>query len=214
MDKQHVSITTPAIKSPVARFLFAHGAGASMDTDFMVNIAEGLAAQQIEVVRFNFPYMQTMSETGKRRPPNRMPALLEYFTELVNGVDDGLPLFIGGKSMGGRASTMLATQSELKNPIKGVLALGYPFHPAGKPDKLRIDHLPDMLAPCLIIQGDRDSMGNQQDIAGYNLPNQLEVAYLTDGEHGFKPRKASGVTLQDNLAIAIAHMVRFINDNR
>lgn len=215
MDKAHVCIVSKVTEgAPVARFLFAHGAGASMSTDFMRDITALLVAQQIEVVRFNFPYMQIMSESGKRRPPNRMPQLLEYFAEQVNGLDADLPLFIGGKSMGGRAATMLATQTDLKNTIKGVIALGYPFHPSGKPDKLRIDHLPDMQAPCLIVQGERDPMGRKDEIAGYALPDTQQVVYLTDGEHSFKPRKASGVSLLDNLNSASEHMVRFISANR
>ncbi len=212
-NQQHVCVITATKGTPIARFLFAHGAGAGMDNDFMLKVAEMLAAQQIEVVRFNFPYMQIMSESGKRRPPNRMPILLEYFAEQVSQLDDGLPLFIGGKSMGGRAATMLATEPELKNALKGVVALGYPFHPSGKPDKLRIDHLPALQVPALIIQGDRDSMGSQAEIAGYDLPDELELVYLTDGEHSFKPRKASGVTLQDNLVTAVTNMVRFIQQH-
>ncbi|MFT4925694.1 MAG: putative alpha/beta-hydrolase family hydrolase [Phenylobacterium sp.] len=226
MDKPHVCAVTPVVGGVVegvaegkaiARFVFAHGAGAGMDTDFMVEVSRLLALKQIESVRFNFPYMQIMSETGKRRPPNRMPQLLEYYKDFIEGLAEqvktlngDLPLFIGGKSMGGRASTMLVTQPELKGLIKGVIALGYPFHPSGKPEKLRVDHLPDMLAPCLIIQGDRDPMGRKEEIAGYDLPKALELVYLTDGEHGFKPRKASGVTLQDNLETAVENMARFI----
>jgi predicted alpha/beta-hydrolase family hydrolase len=210
MNKPHVSVFTPVEGTPIARFIFAHGAGAGMDSDFMAEIANRLAALQIEVLRFNFPYMQIMSESGKRRPPTRMPTLLEAYLAVVEKHKTDLPLFIGGKSMGGRAATMLATQSELDGKVKGVIALGYPFHPSGKPEKLRIDHLPDLTAPCLIVQGDRDALGNKAEIEGYNLPDKVQLVYLTDGDHSFKPRKASGVTLQGNIDTAIEQIQSFI----
>jgi predicted alpha/beta-hydrolase family hydrolase len=213
MDKLHISVFTPAHGEPVARFVFAHGAGAGMDSDFMIDMANKLAALDIEVLRFNFPYMQTMSESGKRRPPNRMPALLAHYLAVVEAQQTALPLFIGGKSMGGRAATMLATQVEVKNSVKGVVALGYPFHPSGKPDKLRLDHLPDLLSPCLIVQGERDALGNKEEINGYDMPPEVKMTYLTDGEHSFKPRKASGVTLQDNLNEAARHVAAFVREN-
>jgi predicted alpha/beta-hydrolase family hydrolase len=214
MDKPHISVFTPAIGEPIARFVFAHGAGASMDSDFMVAMANKIAAQGIEVFRFNFAYMQTMSETGKRRPPNRMPALLADYLTVVDAQPSSLRVFIGGKSMGGRVATMLATQPEVKNSVKGVVALGYPFHPSGKPDKLRISHLPDQQCPCLIIQGDRDPLGSKAEIETYDLQGKVAVIYLTDGEHSFKPRKASGVTLQDNLNEATKHIAEFIKENQ
>ncbi len=212
-NKPHISVFTPAVGAPIARFIFAHGAGAGMDSDFMRDVANQLAVLKIEVLRFNFPYMQIMSESGKRRPPTRMPSLLEAYLDVVEQYKTDLPLFIGGKSMGGRAATMLATQDAMQGKVKGVIALGYPFHPSGKPDKLRIDHLPDLIAPCLIVQGDRDALGNKLEIAGYDLPDKVQLAYLSDGDHSFKPRKASGVTLQDNLDIAIEQINSFIQSN-
>jgi predicted alpha/beta-hydrolase family hydrolase len=175
MNKPHVSVFTPAKGTAIARFIFAHGAGAGMDSDFMRDVANQLAALQIEVLRFNFPYMQIMSESGKRRPPTRMPTLLEAYLAIVEQHKTDLPLFIGGKSMGGRAATMLGTQAQTQGKINGVIALGYPFHPSGKPEKLRIDHLPDLLAPCLIVQGERDALGNKAEIAGYDLPESLQL---------------------------------------
>ena len=214
MDKPHISAFTPAIGKPIARFIFAHGAGASMDSDFMVEMANKIAAYGIEVFRFNFDYMQLMSKTGKRRPPNRMPALLEQYLAVVQAEQTSLPIFIGGKSMGGRAATMLGTSDEVKKSIKGVVALGYPFHPSGKPDKLRIEHLPKLLCPCLIVQGDRDALGSKTEIDSYNISGDITLVYLTDGDHSFKPRKASGVTLQDNLNQAARHIAAFIKENQ
>ena len=213
MNKQHVNVFTPAVGEPVARFVFAHGAGASMDSDFMVDMAQKLAAYNIEVYRFNFPYMQMMSESGKRRPPNRMSVLLEDFHTVVAAQETDLPVFIGGKSMGGRVSTMIGIEPQVIEKIKGIIALGYPFHPSGKPEKLRIDHLPNLLTPCVIIQGERDLLGNKTEITGYDLPDDIQFEYLTDGDHSFKPRKASGVTLADNMALAAKHIATFIGKN-
>ena len=181
-----------------------------MDSDFMRDVANKLAALQIEVLRFNFPYMQIMSESGKRRPPTRMPTLLEAYSAVVEQYKTDLPLFIGGKSMGGRAATMLATQKETQGKIDGVIALGYPFHPSGKPEKLRVDHLPDMLAPCLIVQGERDALGTKAEIQGYDIPDKVQLEYLTDGDHSFKPRKASGATMVENIDMAVQHIHTFI----
>lgn len=224
MDKPHVCRFDAALcdsnsndkdNGAKARFIFAHGAGAGMDHDFMQNVATGLAKRGIEVLRFNFPYMQTMSETGNKRPPNRMPALLEHYQQVVSDFSGDLPLFIGGKSMGGRASTMLVAQemTEACKSIKGVLVLGYPFHPMGKPEKRRVDHLPDMYCPCLIVQGARDTMGNEQEVASYDLPNQVDVQFLPDGDHSLKPRKASGFNHQQHIDSACDMIAAFIDSN-
>lgn len=220
MDKPHVC-RFDAVSDPVdskkdakARFIFAHGAGAGMDNDFMQAVATGLALRGIEVVRFNFPYMQTMSETGKKRPPNRMPALLEYYQQVVSEYASDLPLFIGGKSMGGRASTLLMSNPEnIISEIKGAAVLGYPFHPLGKPEKLRVDHLPQLSCPCLIVQGSRDTMGNEQEVASYGLPDKVKVSFLADGDHSLKPRKASGFNHQQHIDSACDIIAAFIDSN-
>lgn len=216
MDKPHVCRFDAATNKPKARFIFAHGAGAGMDNDFMQAVAVGLAERDIEVLRFNFPYMQIMSETGKKRPPNRMPALLEHYQHVVTEYASDLPLFIGGKSMGGRASTLLVSEQDFADTcktIKGVAVLGYPFHPMGKPEKLRVDHLPDMSCPCLIVQGARDTMGNEDEVAGYNLPASLHVKFLADGDHSLKPRKASGFTHQQHIDSACDMIAAFIDSH-
>ena len=211
MDKPHICRFDSALDAK-ARFIFAHGAGAGMDNEFMDSVATGLAARGIEVVRFNFPYMQLQSESGKKRPPNRMPALLEYYQQVLAEHATDLPLFVGGKSMGGRAATLLLadelTQS-LKN-VLGVVVLGYPFHPPGKPDKLRVDHLANMHCDCLIVQGERDTMGNAQEVAGYGLPDKVRVEFLNDGDHSLKPRKASGFTHQQHIDSACDRIAAFI----
>lgn len=175
-------------------FLFAHGAGADAESEFMTTIAQGLAEKGVRVARFNFPYMQQRLIDGKRRPPNRAPQLVEFYSGLIKKLDQ--PVYIGGKSMGGRIASMVAAQGdkELNKLIKGVVCLGYPFHPVGKPEKLRIEHLKDIEAPIFIAQGTRDKLGSYEEVNNYNLAKGINFLWLEDGDHDFKPRVKSGLT--------------------
>ncbi|MFM2122440.1 MAG: hypothetical protein RLZZ589_877, partial [Cyanobacteriota bacterium] len=123
---------------PAAVLLLAHGAGAPMDSPFMAAMAEGLAACGWRVVRFEFPYMAGRRQGGPRRAPDRMPKLEQAFCEQVQCEAQrhaaGLPLFIGGKSMGGRVASLVADGLASALDLRGCLCLGYPFHPPGKPE--------------------------------------------------------------------------------
>lgn len=194
-------------------FVFSHGAGAPANSDFMQQVAEGLAGEGIRVARFNFPYMTKRLEDGKRRPPDRQPKLLAHFADVLQ--DLGQPVVIGGKSMGGRMASLLAANVDdtavgVLAQIKGCACLGYPFHPNGKPEKLRIDHFAAIAAPTLIIQGSRDSMGTREEVAGYELPETLQWQWLEDGNHDLKPRVASGFTHDQHLATTIQVLAAFI----
>ncbi|MDP2560967.1 alpha/beta family hydrolase [Psychrobium sp. 1_MG-2023] len=191
-------------------FLFAHGAGADAESAFMAEIAKGLAESGIRVARFNFPYMQQRLVDGKKRPPNRAPALVDFYGSLIK--DFNQPVFIGGKSMGGRIASMVAAQqdAELNHFIQGVVCLGYPFHPIGKPEKLRIEHLEDIKAPLMIAQGTRDKLGTQEEVASYALNKEVNWLWLEDGDHDFKPRVKSGFKQQSHLNTVINKIVSFI----
>lgn len=199
------------------QLLLAHGAGAGMDHPFMQEVATGLAQRGIRVVRFEFPYMQKRRADGGKRPPDRMPKLIEAFADQLNRLRSNQPasarLFIGGKSMGGRVASLLAADPQYKDAIAGTVCLGFPFHPPAKPDKYRGDHLSDIDVPLLILQGDRDTMGNYESIQHYPLSHSVTCRFLADGDHSFKPRKRSGRTLEDNLADAITHIDKFIQTN-
>ncbi|MCR9073388.1 MAG: alpha/beta fold hydrolase [Alphaproteobacteria bacterium] len=168
--------------------LLAHGAGAPMDSPFMEAIAARVASKGHRVVRFEFDYMAERRTTGRKRPPERAPALLEQWRRTIDRFGGPGAVAIGGKSMGGRMASLIAAQST----VRGCLCLGYPFHPPGKPDTLRIDHLPDLRCPTLIVQGTRDPFGTRDDVAAMDLPNTLSVAWIEDGNHDLAPRKASG----------------------
>ena len=127
-------------EAALATVLLAHGAGAPMDSPFMAAIAGGLAEKGWRVVRFEFPSMARMRETGRRQGPDRMPLLQEAFREQVRLERVEWPerlLFIGGKSMGGRVASLLIDELAAGNGVKGCLCLGYPFHPPGKPLTVR-----------------------------------------------------------------------------
>jgi len=198
-------ITKPS-NTPFAHFILAHGAGAPMDTPFMNTIAEGLAEKGILVSRFEFPYMALRRDDGKRRGPGSATKLLDFYRNIVKENAGDLPLFIGGKSMGGRIASMIADETGLT----GVICLGYPFHPPGKPEKLRTAHLEVMQLPTLIVQGERDPFGKPEEVADYTLSSLLKIFWIPDGDHSFKPRKKSGHTEEENIQMAIDAASEFI----
>ncbi len=193
-------------KKAIAHVILAHGAGAPMDTPFMNTIAEGLASNGILVSRFEFPYMAMRRVDGKRRGPGNATKLIGIWREAVKQTSTDLPLFIGGKSMGGRVASMIADETD----VSGIICLGYPFHPPGKPEKLRTEHLETMKLPTLIIQGERDPFGKPEEVAKYKLTKTIKVVWIPDGDHSFKPRKKSGYTEEENLQLAIDAAAEFI----
>ena len=188
-------------------FIFAHGAGAGMDHEFMQSVAKGLAFKGIRVIRFNFPYMIKRAEDGKRRPPDRAPKLLEAYQEIIEQVDAD-KLVIGGKSMGGRMASHL---SEL-DKVAAMACLGFPFHPPGKPEKYKGEHLAELAKPCLILQGERDTFGKREEFEGFDLSDSIRVEFIPDGDHSFKPRKSSGYTEQQNIALTVEKLSAFIKE--
>ena len=188
-------------------FIFAHGAGAGMEHDFMTAVAKGLVEQGIRVVRFNFPYMVKRAEDGKKRPPDRAPKLLEAYEEVITHFTSQ-PIVIGGKSMGGRMSSLLA-DNEL---VAGIACLGFPFHPPGKPEKYKGEHLASIEKPTLILQGERDTFGKREEFDSFALSEQVKVRFLPDGDHSFKPRKSSGYTEAGNIASTVEQLAAFIKE--
>ena len=184
--------------------VLAHGAGLPMDAEFMQYFAESLASRGFFVLRFEFPYMAATREDGKRRPPNPANVLLETFRSVAENVRR--PIVLAGKSMGGRIASMLADELQ----AEALVCLGYPFHPVGKPDRLRIDHLQTIQTPTLICQGDRDPFGNRQQVDAYDLSSTINVHWVPDGDHSFVPRKSSGRDTAQNWAEAVDAIVGFL----
>jgi hypothetical protein len=192
--------------------VLAHGAGAPMDSPFMETFAQGLGERGIAVARFEFPYMVSRRATGNKRPPDRQPILLQTWAEVIARLrDKGVinRLAIGGKSMGGRMATLLATQADPPY-IQALVCLGYPFHPAGRPERLRTEHLRDLPLPCLMVQGERDTLGNRPEVEGYALPNAIQFHWCPDGDHSLVPRKRSGFTQDGNWTAAMNAIAEFL----
>jgi len=181
-----------------------------MDSPFMETIATGLAAKGWRVLRFEFPYMAQQRLSGKRRAPDRLPRLLECFREQVALAGHERPLLIGGKSMGGRVASLLVDELEAAGLVNGCICLGYPFHPPGKPDQLRTEHLRSLRAPTLILQGERDSFGRRGEVETYGLSPQIELDWIASGDHSFKPTRSSGLRETDNLTTALARCDAFL----
>ncbi len=202
------------VASPIAQVVFAHGAGANMHHEFMEQITVLLNKANINVVRFNFPYMDKRIEFGKRYPPDRMPKLIECYqsviNKLVNEQKNTLPLFIGGKSMGSRVAVTLAEKNEMSVHIQGVFCLGYPFHPAKKPEKLRLEPLQLTKTPVLIVQGERDTLGSKDEFLNYEISPLCQCVFLPDGDHSLKPRVKSGFTHQQHIEQAVLEITQFI----
>jgi predicted alpha/beta-hydrolase family hydrolase len=185
--------------------VLAHGAGAAMDSEFMNAFADGLASCGIRVVRFEFPYMAERRRTDKRRPPNREPVLRETWLTVIESVAAG-KLVIGGKSMGGRIASLLADEVQ----AAGLVCLGYPFHPAGKPDQLRIEHLKHIVTRTLIVQGERDAFGSKDEVPRYQLSDKVHLHWLPDGDHSFQPRRNSGYSRDENWQEGVRVAAEFI----
>jgi len=185
--------------------VLAHGAGAPMDSPFMEAVAEMIASGGIRVVRFEFPYMADRRVTGRKRPPDRQPVLLDSWRTMIDAVP-AKRLAIGGKSMGGRMASLIADETK----VDALVCLGYPFHPPGKPDKLRTEHLQELRTPTLIVQGTRDPFGTEAEVPGYGLSAAIQVAWSPDGNHDLAPRRASGRSKEQNWREAAETVVAFL----
>jgi uncharacterized protein len=188
--------------------ILAHGAGAPMDSPFLHCMAESLAARGVAVLRFEFAYMALRRAGGGKRPPNSQGQLLEQWRQVYRHVRQTVagPVAIGGKSMGGRMASLLADEVG----ADGLICLGYPFYAAGKPEKPRVAHLAALKIPTLIIQGERDALGNRETVAGYQLSGAIKLLWLAAADHDLKPLKASGFTQQQHLQQAADAIAAFM----
>ena len=202
-------------KDAKAVMILAHGAGAPMDSLFMELLAEALAGQGIESVRFEFPYMVKRREDGRKRPPDRQPALLAAFEDQVSLAREELgsqvPLLVGGKSMGGRMATLLAAGKF--RDIDGVACYGYPFHPPGKLDRWRTDHLDKVAVPLLVVQGTQDPFGKPDELkAQGQIPGLTRLCWLDGGNHDFQPLARQPEQQADLIAQAALLTRQFAED--
>ncbi|MBT4426252.1 MAG: alpha/beta hydrolase [Rhodospirillaceae bacterium] len=186
--------------------VLAHGAGVPMDAPFMNAFAEGIAKGGFRVARFEFPYMQRQRTEGKRYPPSPAPVLVERYLAVVGALGGGSNLVIGGKSLGGRIATLIANQVG----AKGVICLGYPFHPPEKPENTRIEYLKNIAAPTLILQGGEDPFGAPDEVAGYGLPENVKVTWLEGGDHHLVTADDSDADNEQNWAEGAGAIAEFV----
>jgi uncharacterized protein len=192
--------------------ILGHGAGAGQTSDFIVDFASGLATRGIDVVTFNFSY----SEQRRRIPdPNdRLEAcwrsvIAAVRTRMRSGAD---ALAIGGKSMGGRIASQVAAAGI--GYLAGLVFLGYPLHPPGRPERLRAQHLADIKAPMLFVQGSRDAFGTPDELRPIVAPLHppAEVHVVEGGDHSFKVRKGAGINQEDIYRAIQDHIAAWLRE--
>jgi predicted alpha/beta-hydrolase family hydrolase len=194
--------------------VLAHGAGAPQTHPFLVRMARGITDRGVDVVTFNFAYME-----ARRGRPDRNDALEACWVDVLAAVragHDGVRrLFLGGKSMGGRIASQVAA-SGAAGEIAGLVFLGYPLHPPGKPEQLRSAHLPRIRAPMLFVQGTRDAFGTPEELAPVvrGLSAATRVFVIEGGDHSFAVPKKSGATKESVMARVIDEVVGFVTLER
>jgi predicted alpha/beta-hydrolase family hydrolase len=192
--------------------LLAHGAGADMHAATLTTVSAALAAARVPSLRFNFRY-----RSAGRNAPDRAPILLAALREAAaelgrrTRLEPGR-LVLGGRSMGGRMASMAVADVDDPLPALGLVLLGYPLHPAGKPDNLRTEHFGRIHTPALFVSGTRDSLAPHESLLRElpAIPGPVTVHWLDSADHGFRPLKASGLTSADTLADAAVAVVEFV----
>jgi uncharacterized protein len=216
MDLQF-SIPALTLHADPPVLLLAHGAGAGMDSPFMNAVTALIVTRGIAVARFEFQYMALRREDGRRRPPPKINVLLDEYRAAAIAVRARFPqapLHLGGKSMGGRVASMIADELFARREISGCVGLGYPFHPAGKPEALRTGHLLAMTCPTVIVQGERDALGDRREVGQMRLSSAIQLNWIGDGDHDLRPRIRSGFTNEENLATAADAVAAFVKSRR
>jgi predicted alpha/beta-hydrolase family hydrolase len=192
--------------------LLAHGAGADLEAPALVAVAEALADRGIPSLRFNYPYRD-----AGRRAPDRPAVLLAATRAAAADLAartrlDPDRLVVGGRSMGGRYCSLVVADADDPLPALGLLLLGYPLHPAGKPESPRVEHLGRITVPTLFVSGTRDALGARDALrrAARRVRGPVSWHWVETGDHSFKPLKASGLAYDEvlhDLAVASAEWV-------
>jgi uncharacterized protein len=216
-EKESVSaLFYPAAKKIRAGLtaLLGHGAGANQLSGFMRMFARGLAERGLDVITFNFVYM----EQG-RSVPDQRPKLESCFRAVIDAIAKhrklkSNKLVIGGKSMGGRIASQVAAAREeapLALDVSGLVFLGYPLHPPGQHSKLRVEHLPQIQKPMLFVQGTRDALGTPEEIHPFikDLRPPAKIYAIEGGDHSFKAPKKMGLPQEEVYEAAMDEIVRW-----
>jgi len=177
-----------------------------MDSDWMEAMTARLVCRGVSVTRFEFAFMAARRDGGKRTPAPRAEKLMQEYRAAIEAVRaervDRRPILVGGKSLGGRIASLIADKAYAAGLVKGLVCLGYPFHPPKKPESLRTAHLERLDCPALVIQGTRDPLGSREEVSCYRLDQRIGFLWLADGDHDLEPRKRSGETFDGHLDAA------------
>jgi len=180
----------------------------------MEAICTALADFGVTTTRFEFAYMAARREGGCRRPPPKAEKLIPEFLDVLEATKADLKtktkIAIGGKSMGGRVASMIAQHCFTKGQTSALVCLGYPFHPQKKPTVLRTAHLKNLTCPALIVQGERDALGDLREVKAMELPSAIKIHWSPDGDHDLKPRVRSGHTQEGNIREAAKAIAGFL----
>jgi len=194
-----------------AAYVFAHGAGAGMRHGFMASFANGLAERGIATLRYQFPYM----EQGSKRPdlPKMAHATVRAAVAEVGRQLHGLPLFAGGKSYGGRMTSQAQASAPLPG-VRGLVFVGFPLHPAGRPSDERAQHLFAVDRPLLFLQGTRDELAALELLQPLvqRLGERATLALFEDADHSFHVRARSGRTDAQTLAAMLDALAGWARD--
>jgi predicted alpha/beta-hydrolase family hydrolase len=192
--------------------LLAHGAGSDMHGNALLAVADALAAAKIPSLRFNYPY-RSAGKKAPDRPKVLDAATREAAAELAKRAKLAPDrLVLGGRSMGGRYCSMVV--GAVEDPVRalGLLMLSYPLHAAGRPEKQRVEHFPDISAPVLFVSGTRDSLAGKTDLerASRAIKGPVAFHWIDTADHGYRPLKASGRTTDDVLAEVASASVAWV----
>jgi hypothetical protein len=211
-----VSDLVPLLETPARTaggaapcLVLAHGAGAPMTSPFMETMAALLSERGVGVVRFEFGYMAAQRKLGTRRPPPKAERLIAEYEDVIDRLAGRTPLFIGGKSMGGRVASLIADRLHADGRITGLVCLGYPFHPPKKPESLRTAHLADLACPALVVQGTRDPLGSRAEVEGYGLSPSIQLSWIEGGDHDLAPSR-SAAARETALGVTADRIARFV----
>jgi predicted alpha/beta-hydrolase family hydrolase len=174
---------------------------------FLTFFAEEIAKLRYRVGRFDFPYMVQRSTTGRKKPPDREAVLRKTWLAVLENLPfERNQIVIGGKSMGGRIASLVADEAA----VAGLICLGYPFHPTGRPEKLRVEHLETLRTPTLIVQGERDPFGTREEVETYKLADTVSLHWVPNGDHSFRTGRGSDRTQEQNLKNAMRAVEKFL----
>jgi predicted alpha/beta-hydrolase family hydrolase len=187
--------------------ILGHGAGAGIRSDFMEFVASELATRAVRVTRFNFAYVE-----ARKKTPDRQPVLEDTYAAVVEHVrreERPQPLFLGGKSLGGRIASHVVAGGQAAD---GLVFLGYPLHPPGRPDRLRSAHLNEISVPMLFVEGTRDPFCPLETLekvrADFTAP--VEIAVIDGGDHSLRVRKSSGRSTEEAWGEAVEQVADWI----